>query len=276
MTRRLATLLAPLAVAAIAVLASGCGASLDPVAQAATRTSDVSTLRFSMDLAAQLPNLTTPVHVTARGAIDAVSERVGMTMDLSRVAAAAGAPAGLGRLTMVLDGGVMYMNAPALAGSLPGGKTWLRVDLARAAQALGADLSAFTSGQTDPRTTLAQLREAGNVVEIGPATVRGTPATRYSVLLDMRAGIERLHGALREAAERALDRLEAAGHRYVPATAWVDGEGYLRRFRATIPDYLGAGTSFSLTMDLFDFGAGVQIAVPAAIDVVDVTDRLPG
>lgn len=273
---RLGALLAALALAGIAVLASGCGASLDPVAQAATRTSSVSTLRFSMDLGLQLPTSPAAVHLTASGAVDGAGKRLSLTMDFSRLAAISGDDRSVpGRMTLLLDGPSMYLSAPALTRALPPGKTWARVDLDRAASALGTDVTALTSGQTDPRTSLAQLRKAGNVVRIGPQRVDGVPAVRYSVLLDTRAGLDRLHGALRREAEAALDRLEASGHRYVPADAWVDGDGYLRRFRVTMPDYLGPGSSFTMSMDLFGFGSDVRIATPPAEAVEDVTDRLP-
>ena len=61
--------------------------------------------------------------------------------------------------------------------------------------------------------------------------------------------------------EQLLDRLEASGSRYVPADAWIDADGYLRRFHMAVPDYLGAGSSMSLTMDMFGFGQPVTIDV---------------
>ena len=74
--------------------------------------------------------------------------------------------------------------------------------------------------------------------------------------------------------EQLVDRLEAAGNRYVPADAWIDADGYLRRFSVAIPDYLGTGSSMSLTMDMFGFGDPVTIAVPDASQVADVTGAL--
>ena len=271
---RLATLAALLALVATAVVVAGCGTTIDPVAQAATRTSDVSSLRFTMNMKLQVPAAGAPVSLTASGAIDSAAQRLELTMDLSKIAALSGESGALGRMTMVEDGLVMYMSGGGISSLLPAGKTWLRVDLSRAASAIGLDLSGVTGGQSDPRTSLAQLREAGNVVEIGPQTVKGVVTTRYSVLIDLRQGLDKLDAASRRRMEELVDRLEASGGRYVPGDAWIDAAGYLRRFSMAIPNYLGTGTSFALTMDLYGFGDQVSIRVPQEWQVADVTDRL--
>src|SRR5262249_19206538 len=177
----------------------------------------------------------------------------------------------LGRLTMVEDGLVMYMTGDAVARRLPAGKRWVRVDLSKAAGALGLDLSSMTGGQSDPRTSLEQLKDAGNVVEVGSETVDGVDTTRYSALVDMGKGLGKLHGAQREAMEAVVDRLEAAGGRYVPTDVWVDGDGYLRRFRMAMSNFLGTGSSFTLTMKLFGFGSPVSIGLPPTREVADLT-----
>jgi len=197
-----------------------------------------------------------------------------MTMDLSKIAALAGSP-DLGRLRMIEDGTVMYMSGSELSRLLPGGKSWVRVDLSQAAGNLGLDMSGLTGSQTDPRTSFAQLRQAGNVVKMGPQTIRGVPTTRYNVLVDLRKGLDKLDGPSRETMEQLVNRLEAGGSRYVPADAWIDSEGYLRRVRLAIPGYLGAGSSFSLTIDMYGFGGPVSVAVPDAAQVADLTGMLP-
>lgn len=274
MRARLVSLAALLVLAATSVVVAGCGATIDPVAQAATRTSGVSSLRFSMTVKLQVPTVATPVAIKASGAIDSAAGRMRLTMNLPRVDGLTGDQGPSGRMTIVEDGLVMYMSGRAFLGALPGGKTWARLDLSRAANAMGLNLSGLTSGQTDPRTSLAQLREAGNVVKIGQQPVRGVATTRYNVLLDLRKGLDKLDGSRRESMEQLVDRLEASGGRYVPTDAWIDADGYLRRVRMAIPNYLGSGSSFSLTMDLFGFGDRVSIELPQEWQVADLTDLL--
>lgn len=267
---RLATLGACLLLAVVAIAATGCGATLDPVAEAATRTSDASTFRFAMDMRLVADGQSVPM--TMSGAVDTAANRLALGIDASKAAALGGDGAGVGRMTMVEDGLVMYMSGEAVTGRLPGGKAWVRIDLSKAASALGVDLSNMTGGQSDPRTSLEQLKEAGNVVEVGHDTIDGVDTTRYSVLVDMRKGLDTVKGAEREALQQLVDRLEQAGGRYVPADVWVDGDGYLRRFHMAMSNYLGSGSSFTLTMKLSAFGEPVAIAVPPADQVADLTD----
>jgi hypothetical protein len=227
-----------------------------------------------MTISAGLPGQTRPVAITATGSIDGAAHRLAMDMDMSNVAAAAGAAGQLGQMTLVEDGTIMYLRASYLSSILPAGKSWMKLDLSRLANGMGESFSALTSVQSDPRVSLQQLRKAGNVVELGPRSVRGVATTRYSVLLDVRAGLGRLDGAAKKLAEQMADRFEAAGHKYVPAYAWIDSSGYLRRFQMSVPDYLGAGTSFSVTADYFDFGGNVSIGVPPESTVADLTDAV--
>src|SRR5439155_14503735 len=140
MRARLTTLAALVSLAASGLVFTGCSATLDPVAKAASRTSSVSTLRFSMKVGLQLPSTPGTVSFGATGAIDSAAHRLSMTMDLSKIAALAGSP-DLGRLRLIEDGSVMYMymSGNELSRLLPGGKSWARIDLPQAAGNLGLD-----------------------------------------------------------------------------------------------------------------------------------------
>lgn len=277
MRARLGLAVSLLALAALAAVLVGCGATVDPVAKAATNTAKAPSLRYALRVRLALPGATSPVTMTANGGYDSETSRLSMSMDLSGIAAAPGAAGRLGRLQIVEDGTVLYMSAPFLSDRLPGGKSWARLDLARAAKASGIDLSSLTAGQGDPRDSLAQLRSVGSVVKIGPATVRGVGATRYSVLVDLRKALARLSGANRDTFGRWIDQLAATGHRYVPEDVWVGADGYVRRVQAELPTISGTVGSVSVTMDFFDFGAPLQIDVPPAAAVADLGDvALPG
>jgi len=222
-----------------------------------------------MDMRLQMDGKTLPMTMT--GAVDSAANRLALTLDAGKAAALAGGSDALGTMTIVEDGLVMYMTGTTLVGRLPDGKTWVRVDLSKAASALGIDLGSLTGGQSDPRTSLEQLKGAGNVVKVGPQKIGGVATTRYSVLVDLRKGLDKLDGSRRAAVQGLLDRLEAAGGRYVPADVWIDGNGYLRRFRMAMSNYLGAGSSIPLTMKLSGIGSPVSIAVPPASQVADLT-----
>ena len=91
---------------------------------------------------------------------------------------------------------VMYANLPFLADKLPGGKTWIRLDLEQAGQKLGVDLNQLLSqADQNPGQILDLLRASGSVETIGTETVDGASTTHYkaTIELDKVAGEARRH-----------------------------------------------------------------------------------
>src|SRR2546423_7368097 len=71
----------------------------------------------------------------------------------------------------------LYMRSPLFADALPKGKTWLKLDLAKAAAAQGLDLSSL--GAQSPTQTLAQLGGLASVTEVGDEQIGGADTTHY-------------------------------------------------------------------------------------------------
>ena len=142
----------------------------------------------------------------------------------------------------VYAGGALYARFSGLAGLLPGlatgGRDWLRVDLGADGEALGEYLDL---GGGDPTRLLETLEAAGAFDEVGSEGVRGVETTRY-------------HGTV------ASSRVDV----------WVAVDGLVRR--VAVSD--GEGTDVRL--ELFDFGADVEIERPPADDVAELGDFLQG
>src|SRR5205823_5437943 len=98
---------------------------------------------------------------------------------LGRLGAASGTDMTMKALYVTEDGDpVMYMQLGLLAGQLPGGKTWMRIDLAKAGKAAGIDLGQLMGGAgQNPSDWLALLRSNGEFSEVGYETVEGTDTT---------------------------------------------------------------------------------------------------
>ena len=143
---------------------------------------------------------------------------------------------------VVYAGGALYARFSGLAGLLPGlatgGRDWLRVDLGADGEALGEYLDL---GGGDPTRLLETLEAAGAFDEVGSEGVRGVETTRY-------------HGTV------ASSRVDV----------WVGADGLVRR--VAVSD--GEGTDVRL--ELFDFGADVEIERPPADDVAELGDFLQG
>lgn len=245
-----------------AVATAGCGASKnfssDVVAQAADKTAATGTakLSFTAGVAGQTMNGT--------GFVDLRGHAVRLSLVL---------PAGVGRLDEVMANKQLYMRfPPALARRLPGGKTWVKIDIAKVLESKGIDLGALRSTATNPADQLAQLRGAGDVKQIGTATIRGAQTTHYHAVVDLRRAADRAPASQRAAARSSIDELiKMTGTKTIPVDVWIDDAGRLRRMRST---QNVRGRAITMTMDFYDFGARETIQPPPASQTADLTSAV--
>ena len=258
-------LLLPLLAALVAAVVTGCGSggalSLDPVAAAATKTANEQTfkVRYTMEMTV----LGQKRAIGGTGAFDGSRDVAQTTVDLSQLPIPGAADGG--SATIVYDGRVMYMKMPLLTNVLPGSKAWVKVDLAAAAQSLGVDLGSFKAA--DPKQGLQQLLASSDTKKVGTDTIDGVETTHYQAVVDI-ANAAKLPPAQR----RALRQYLKGMHGRAPVDVWIDADGHVRR-ESTNFDY-GTGLQHaqtSVTMNFSDFGAPVDVTVPAAGDVTDIT-----
>ena len=166
-------------------------------------------------------------------------------------------------MTELFDDYVLYMKAPELS-SAAHGKTWLELDVRKYVKALGGNLSELTSG--NPSDMLQRLRATGTVRQAGTGTVRGVSATHYVASIDVD----------KVAKQSGLGKLFAKTKiEYSPEEVWIDRSGYLRRIKTSYSaEAQGKKVAIAVTMDFFDLGAPVHVALPAPADVYDATSDL--
>ena len=128
------------------------------VQQAATKTSDVTSLRVALSATGSAGMLSGTV--TGRGGFDNVNHRGSFHLDVSEY----------GSFDLVVDGKTAYVKAPFLQTFLPAGKPWLKID--------GANVSAKVVPQ-DPKQALARLKKLANVQVVGEETIDGVTTTHY-------------------------------------------------------------------------------------------------
>jgi hypothetical protein len=292
--------LAPL-VLGLVLAGAGCGGGQEPSSTAlpvledfqpvAAATARTDTARFEMELSMQIPGFNQSFAFKASGASDEKSGKGEITMDLSSFAKLmsgfAGSmggdmPDGLGdpekwKLEMRLDGTVAYMHMPMLAGKLPGGKEWVRIDLEQAASLRGLDLAqlqGFAEG-SDPRQMLDFLRSVSSeVTRVGTEEVRGVATTHYFAVADFKKALADL--ARKSGQSSLLTQLGGLGGslQNVPIDVWVDADNLVRRMNMDLslsaPGQLGEAKA-SLAMELFDYGKPVSVEAPPASDTVDLS-----
>ena len=263
------------------VALGGCGASatLDPIARAAEVTSQQEgakiALTFTLSSSA-LPGGS--LTIAAHGYVDERQRTSEMSMDLSGLPGASALPeGGAGAVQMIFQYPVVYMNMPFLAGKLPAGKTWVKLDLSKVAQASGIDLSQLSSfNETDPSQIIEYLRaSSGGVSTVGSETVDGVSTTHYHGVLQVSTILERLPADAQTAAKAALQKLGEDGA--IPVDVWVDSQHRVRRVAMSLGGG-GAGSATgtpafagTVTIDYTSYGPIPPITAPPAEQVFDLT-----
>jgi hypothetical protein len=283
--KALATLGALAALAGGGVAMSGCGASatLDPLARAAEVTSQQSGARISLSMKFSAPGLSgaNSIAMSAEGYFDERKRSGVMTMDLSGIPGVSALPGGGSSIKMIFLYPVIYMNMPLLAGKMPAGKTWMKLDISKAAAAAGVGSSQLGSlEQNDPTKFLDYLRaSSGAVATLGSQSIDGVPTTHYSATLQMSRILDRLPGGQQAAAKAALEKLGSAGS--IPVEVWVDAQGRVRRMQMSLSGLAGAsgpaaaaGIGGSITIDFTSYGPVPAVVAPPASEVFDMSEML--
>jgi hypothetical protein len=217
----------------------------------------------------------TPAGVSLRmaGEVDYEARRGRLSFDLSSL----GLPGG-GVVEAVFDGTTVYEKLPAaLSGALPGPaatKPWLKIDAEAAGKSIGVGgLGGAQSG--DPSRTLDYLRGASDTVtKVGADTVRGTPTTHYKAVLDL----QKAASASPSGRQAIQSLVKLLGFSKLPADIWVDAQGRLRKLHYTTDlsksrvasSTPGVAGTLGFTLELYDFGVPVQVAIPPPDQIADL------
>jgi hypothetical protein len=285
-TKVLASIGVLAALAGGGVAVSGCGASatLDPLARAAEVTSQQSGARISLSMKFSAPGLSSgnSIAMSAKGYFDERKRSGVMTMDLSGIPGISALAGAGSSIKMIFLYPVIYMNMPLLAGKMPAGKTWMKLDISKAAAAAGIDTSQLGSlEQNDPTKFLDYLRaSSGAVANLGSQSINGVPTTHYSATLQMSRILDRLPGDQQAAAKAALEKLGSAGS--IPVEVWVDAQGRVRRMQMSLSGFAGssasspttAGIGGSITIDFTSYGPVPEVVAPPASEVFDMSAML--
>jgi hypothetical protein len=265
------------------VAVSGCGASatLDPIARAAEVSSEQSGVQIAMSMQFSAPELpgNHSYTINASGYFDQRNRSGQMTMDLSELPGLSSLPggAGNGQVRMVMLYPDIYMNMPFLAGQLPEGKTWMKLDLSKAASQAGLGSLLSSPEEADPTQFLQYLRgSSGGVVSMGTETVDGVSTTHYHGTLQLSHVLEQLPAGDQAAAKSALEKLGSGGS--IPVDVWIDAQGRVRRMQMSF-GFAGAsspaaGVSASITIDFKSYGPVPAVVAPPAGEVFDATSAV--
>lgn len=232
---------------------------LPPVAVAAEQTAAIESFRSSLVL--EYETAQGPVRVEGEGAFQAEPRRGRLTVQVAE-----GPSAGPGsERDMIFDGPLFYFRA----GPDSTGAKWISFDIRRVGGGEESGLGAFGGlDRADPASALLYLGGAGDdVEEVGTEEVRGVETTRYRLTVDLERAAERA-GDSRTTIDSAI---EATGVSEVPADVWVDRDGRVRKMTMRFENMVapdGTQTTMTVTNELYDFGADVNVEPPAESEVM--------
>lgn len=238
----------------VACVSSACGdtVSLDPVARAADATR--SQRSEHVELVSTLAAGARQIQMVGSGDFQNDPQVGDFTF---RIVGGAGS----GTVREIMDGSMLYLSSPLLAGRLPGGKSWISFDFRKAVKTLGVDMQAMAT--ESPAQALDRLRRTGTVRSVGTDVIDGARTTHYVATIDP----SKLSGASK------LEQL--ADVTYEPVDVWVDAQGLVRRMRLAYAAAAG-GTAVSTetTMEFARYGEPVSVHVPSAAETFDATDAV--
>ncbi len=278
--RRLLLLLVTAAAVSTALAATGSAAAAPsrtgPLETAAGAAGKASSYSYKLAMTLSSPGAPTPLTINVTGIAQRSPQTVQMTMDMTELMAASGAPAAYGRYTMIktttASGPVFYLSGGVFKQLLTAGRTWAKVNGTAYAKAAGGDLAKQLSNGADIGSFLDVLKAAGAAVtEVGKEKVGTTAATRYKVVV----GVDRMLAAQGASAADAAKQTANYRTKTVTYAVWLDGKERPVRMKLSLPiQSSGQKIDEEIDMTIGDYGSAKRIDVPADSLAKDITAAL--
>ncbi len=225
----------------------------------------------SADVSLVLTVGTTVTNV--QGSADLSTGNADVTADL---------PAGLGTAEVLSVGQVAYVRLPPGMQSIFGGKPWVKADLPMVEGLAGAQIGVPGLGSGFQFSGILDwLRGvSGQVTAVGSETIHGDATTHYRAEVDL----AKAAASAPAARQSELQQAAIAAGQTIPVDIWLDSEGRLRQMTVSFDPakaHLPAGAALDspgvvvATVDLWNFGAPVNVTPPSADQVAPMTG-MPG
>lgn len=208
---------------------------MSAVENAAVKTASAGSERLALEATATAAGQ--QVTVSGHGAFDSKKRLGSLTVSFTAGTISAA-------LDEVLSGTQLYLKSPVLAAGLPAGKSWLRIDLAKVANA------SILAAQ-DPSQALTYLKTLKSVTLVGKDSI----GTHYTATIDTSKLPAALAGQLGNA-------------KY---DVWVGSDGYVHRITLVT----AGSATLTATSTLSGFGTPVTVTVPPASQT-QTTTTIPG
>lgn len=232
---------------------------------------DTSAVRAAYDKTAEGETAKMTLRTTTRAEGETVTAKGDGVIDLKKGDSTLTLTVPGGKVEQRVVDGVLFQKPPKGEKSgLPGGKTWIKIDLAKAAKQGGG-----TGEASDPADSAAFAKAVSDkqVKKLGNEQVGGTDTTRYRVRID----VDKLATGDQAAAKQMKEQLGSS----IPMDLWLDDQGRIRRQQLeteikapTDNSAGGAGKAkVNTVIEYRDFGTEVNAKAPPAGDTADMTGK---
>jgi hypothetical protein len=260
---------------AVGVALWGLGKTIDPVSAAVAKSEDAGGANFTLTVTAT-PSSGQAVTVNANGVFDGQSADV--TTDLSGALAVLGQGGTNGQVEIryLQENGdpVIYADAPALSAMIPGGATWVRLDLQTLGKSFGVDLNQLLGqGAQNPGDALDLLKAVGSVQAVSTDPIPGT--THYVAEIDPAKVADQvatdIGGTIGQKIENAVANASGTPGP-TPVDVWIDDNGLVRQVVLDLSGtHDGQTGSLHLQLDISGYGTAVNVTAPPSSEVFDAT-----
>jgi len=199
-------------------------------------------------------------EINAEGDVEFSGDDIKMTMDMEIP--------GQGTISMVFAEGIMYIEMPT---ELEPGKSWIKIDPNgddAMSKALGGTFDEMRKN-ADPRASLEQMKDAGEITAEEQVELNGEQTTHYSITLDA----EKL--AAQQSDPDAKKAMEMMDVKEFPVELWINEDQLPVRMTmemAMADPASGQAVESTFQMDYTNWGEPVEITVPSD----DQIAQMPG
>jgi hypothetical protein len=247
-------------VVANSLLAGGSGESPfnpNPVAAAAQRTEEVPGMRMNLKMRFTSES-SPPSTVTGKGTFNGED-------NLAEFAYQGEVAGQQMKFDAVLGQDTWYFRYPQLAGQMPEGKEWIKLEGFPGQE----DLS--SPGVGNPDESLGMLRANAGVRRLGQVKIGRVQTTRYRATMTPAALVRALRDQGKDELAEGIEQSRSQIVGPVHAQVFITPSGMLRRMR-TVTTVLADGKAVTTEMraDLFDYGIQPDIQTPDDSQVLEL------
>jgi hypothetical protein len=261
-----------LVVLALVIFGSSSNNAVDPIAVAATQSSNSP--GFRMLLSMRIGSDALPAAVTGQGSGSFSTHARTGSMTLTVGVPTGGATRSI-RISEILDGPTVYMQLPSslMSGLGSVGKRWIAVNLAKVSGIPALSSLESNPASSNPSEMLQYLKAAsGSVSNEGHQVVDGFSTTRYHANIEISKIADAVPASERAAAQQAMAQLQKlAKIGQIPVTVWVDAHHLVRQMTMTITATASGQTiNEAFTIEIPQYGPQPPPTIPPASEVANV------